>query len=62
MLEALAEAGPEGFAVRYATGMRNWNDESEMEKLDRWIRDHDAHNNVWLWSIAELHRGMIDQK
>jgi hypothetical protein len=61
MLEALGECAPEGFAVRYATGMHHGTNESEMKKLDRWIKDHDAQNNIWLWSVAKQHRDMIDQ-
>jgi hypothetical protein len=61
MLEALEASAPKGFAARYATGMRDWMNESEMEKLDRWIKSHDTQNNSWLWSIAEQHRGVFEQ-
>ena len=59
MLEALEASAPAGFAARYRTGMRDWMNESEMEKLDSWMKDHDAQNNSWLWSIAEQHRSVL---
>jgi hypothetical protein len=56
MLSALETFAPPDFAVHYAQGMRDWEDEEKIDAVDRWIEDNDERANAWLREHAREHR------
>ena len=59
MLEALRAAAPEGFVASYEQGMRDWEDESRIDAVDKWMEANDEAAHVWLRTLANTNRDAL---